>query len=124
MHGSRPGLLTKLPVTDAKLQEWKNNNNQGKVDLFNKLMAEEDAKETKAKVDALTAFAYGNKAGIITTEFSEIPYVELYTKQALLVSAERNMQNNKSVAANYTKHIADKYFKGDISKANEEKKEL
>ena len=87
-------------------------------------MAEEDVKERKAKIDALNAFAYGNNAGVITTEFSEIPYVELYTKQALLISAERNMQNNKSVADNYTKHIADKYFSGDISKANEEIKRI
>ena len=30
------------------------------------------------------------------------------------------MQNNKSVAENYTQHIADKYFSGDLAKANEE----
>lgn len=120
----KSGAVSQLPVTDAKLKEWKDNGDQGKIDIFNKLMAEEDAKETKAKVDAMTAFAYGNKAGTITTEFSEIPYVELYTKQALQVSATRNMQNNKSVAQNYTRHIADKYFAGDIVKANEEIKRI
>jgi len=116
----KSGAVDKLPVTDEKLTEWKNNNANDKINLFNKLMAEQDAKETKAKVDAMTAFAYGNKAGTITTEFSEIPYVELYTKQALLVSSDRNMQNDKSVAENYTQHIADKYFSGDLAKANKE----
>jgi len=105
------------PVQKDQVDAWEKSGSKN-YDFYLELVAKNKNAREDAKIKANTDFAYGNKAGVIASNFSEIPYPELFNKQSLVASATRNMQNNKTVAQNYTQYIADKYFKGDFAKAD------